>query len=107
MGFAQIHFLVNLSNKSFSRFFHHETINHEKPSPRTGPEDLLVTNYDCDDHQQKTLHKYAINQVIQCESEPQDIESKTVIATIYSKARATTLIGYKLTGKISETKVHF
>ena len=31
------------------------------PSPRTGPQDLLVTHYDCEKNQQKTLHKYAIN----------------------------------------------
>ena len=40
------------------------------PSPRTGPQDLLVTHYDCEEDEQKTLHKYncntAINQVSQC-----------------------------------------
>ena len=41
------------------------------PSPRTGPQDLLVTHYDCEENEQKTLHKYAINQVSQCETEPQ------------------------------------
>ena len=29
------------------------------------------------------------NQVTQCESEPQVIESTTIVATVYSKARAT------------------
>ena len=38
------------------------------PSPRTGPQDLLVTHYDCEENEQKTLHKYAINQVSQCET---------------------------------------
>ena len=38
------------------------------PSPRTGPQDLLVTYYDCEENEQKTLHKYAINQVSQCET---------------------------------------
>ena len=37
--------------------------NHNIPSPRTGPHDLLVTHYDCEENEQKTLHKYAINQV--------------------------------------------
>ena len=46
---------------------------HTNPSPRTGPQDLLVTHYDCEENEQKTLHKYAINQVTQCESEPQAI----------------------------------
>ena len=64
------------------------------PSPRTGPQDLLVTHYDCEENEQKTLHKYAINQVSQCETEPQAIETTNVIATLYSKARATTVIGY-------------
>ena len=61
------------------------------PSPRTGPQDLLVTHYDCEENEQKTLHKYAINQVSQCETEPQAIETTNVIATLYSKARATTV----------------
>ena len=54
----------------------------------------------------KTLHKYAINQLTECEYKPQDIESATVVATLYSKARATSLTGYKFTGKISKKKVH-
>ena len=62
-----------------------------KPSPRTGPQDLLVTHYDCEENEQKTLHKYAINQVSQCETEPQAIETTELKATLYSKARATTV----------------
>ena len=76
------------------------------PSPRTGLQGLLVTHYDCEENEQKTLHKYAINQVSQCETEPQAIETTNVIATLYSKARATTIIGYKLTATFSEKKVH-
>ena len=57
----------------------------QNPSPRTGPQDLLVTHYDCEENEQKTRHKYAINQVIQCESEPQAIETTNVIAMLYSK----------------------
>ena len=76
------------------------------PSPRTGPQDLLVTHYDCEENEQKTLHKYAINQVTQCESEPQAIETTITLATLYSKARATTLTGYKFTATFSEKKTH-
>ena len=76
------------------------------PSPRTGPQDLLVTHYDCEENEQKTLHKYALNQVSQCETEPQAIETTNVIATLYSKARATTVIGYKFTATFSEKEVH-
>ena len=76
------------------------------PSPRTGPQDLLVTHYDCEKNEQKTLLKYAINQVTQCKSEPQAKEFTKIIATLYSKARATTLTGYKFTAKISEKKLH-
>ena len=47
------------------------------PSPRTGPQDLLVTHYDCEENEQKTLQKYEINQVTQCETEPQAIELQT------------------------------
>ena len=76
------------------------------PSPHTGPQDLLVTHYDCEENEQKTLHKYAINQVSQCETEPQAIKTTNVIATLYSKARATTVKGYKFTATFSEKKVH-
>ena len=76
------------------------------PSPRTGPQDLLVTHYDCEENVQKTLHKYGITQVSQCETEPQAIETSNVIATLYSKARATTVAGYKFTATFSEKKVH-
>ena len=62
------------------------TEKHTNSSPRTGPQDLLVIHYDCEENEQKTLHKYAINQVTQCESEPQAIESTNAIATLYSKA---------------------
>ena len=79
---------------------------HTNPSSRTGPQDLLVTHYDCEENEQKTLHKYAINQVTQCESEPQAIESTNVIATLYSKARSRTLTGYKFAATFSEEKVH-
>ena len=54
----------------------------------------------------KTLHKYAINQVTQCESEPQAIETTNLIATLYSKTRATTLTGYNFTAIFFEKKVH-
>ena len=39
-------------------------------------------------------------------TEPQAIETTTIIAKLYSKARATTLIGYKFTATFSEKKVH-
>ena len=83
-------------------FFSEQNTN---PPPRTGPRNLLVTHYDCEENEQKTLHKYAINQVTQGESEPQAIETTNIIATIYSKARATTLTGYKLTATFSEKKL--
>ena len=76
------------------------------PSPPHRTTSLLVTHYDCEENEQKTLHKYAINQVSQCETEPQAIETTNVIATLYSKARATTVIGYKFTATFSEKKVH-
>ena len=75
----------------FFLIFSDQNIN---PSPRTGPQDLLVTHYDCEENEQKTLHKFAINQVSQCKTEPQAIETTNVIATLYSKARATTVAGY-------------
>ena len=76
------------------------------PSLRTGPQDLLVTHYDCEENEQKTLHKYAINQTTQCETEPQAIVNTNVIATLYSKARTTTVTRYKFTATFSEKKVH-
>ena len=76
------------------------------PSPRTGPHVLSVTHYDCEENEQITLYKYAINQVTQCETEPQAIETANIIATLYSKVRATTVTGYKIKSTFSEKKVH-
>ena len=53
-----------------------EPTNHKNTSPRIGPQDSLVTHYDCGENEQKTQHKYAINQVTQCEPEPQEKETK-------------------------------
>ena len=75
-------------------------------SPRTGPQDLLVTPYDCEENEQKTLHIYAINQLTQGESKPQALETTNIVATLYSKARATTITGDKFTATISEKKIH-
>ena len=93
---------INFSSTLFSSYLQSK----HKPFPPTGPQDLLVTHYDCEENKQKTLHKYAINQVSQCETEPQAIETTNVIATLYSKARATTVKGYKFTATFSEKKVH-
>ena len=71
-----------------------------------GPQDLLVTHYDCEENEQKKQHNYAINQVTQCETEPQAIETTNAMATLHSKARATTITGYKFTATFSEKKVH-
>ena len=40
----------------FFRFLIHDPNN---SSPRAGPQDLLVTHYDCEENEQNTLHKYA------------------------------------------------
>ena len=93
---------INIQHICFLIFSDQNT----NPSPRTGPQDLLVTHYDCEENEQKTLHKHAINQVTQCETEPQAIETSKVIATLYSKVRATTVTGYKFTATFSEKKVH-
>ena len=93
---------INISRHFFPIFSDQNT----NSSPHTGPQDLLVTHYNCEENEQKALHKYAINQVSQCETEPQAIETTNVIATLFSKARATTVTGYKFTAKFSEKKVH-
>ena len=51
----------------------------QNPSLRTGPQNLLVTHYECEEDEQKTLQKSAINQVAQFESEPQAIETTNVV----------------------------
>ena len=53
--------------KTLSPLVHLEPTSHQNPSPRTGPQDLLVTPFDCEENQQKTLHKHAILQVTHCE----------------------------------------
>ena len=54
----------------------------------------------------KKIDINAFIQVSKCESESPDIKSTTVVATLYSKARATTVAGDKFTGKYSEKKKH-
>ena len=76
------------------------------PSPRTGPQDLLVTHYDCEENERKNATQICKNQVTQYKSEPQAIEETNIVATLYSKARATTITGYKFTATFSEKKVH-
>ena len=101
------HVLLNNFSLSDPTFFYFSRNNNQKnSSPRTGPQDLLVTHYDCEKNEQKTLHNYAINQVTQCEFELQEIETTNIIATLYSNARATTLTGYKFTATFSEKKLH-
>ena len=81
------HVFLNIpSSPNLTLFAFSQPTSHKSPSPRTGPQDLLVTQYDCEENEQKTLHKYAINQVTQCESEPQEIETTNIAATICSKA---------------------
>ena len=99
-------FLLFLTFLTFSTSLIMTICKYKKNPSRTGLQDLLVTHYDCEENEQKTLHKYAVNQVTQCESEPQAIETTNIIATLYSKARATTLTGYKFTATFSEKKVH-
>ena len=72
---------INVSTHLFSKIFRpkHKSFS----SHRT--QDLLVTHYDCEENEQKTLHKYAINQVSQRETEPQAIETTIVIATLFQK----------------------
>ena len=89
--------IINMYNLKIFKFQHLLFLifpePNEKPSPGTGPQDLLVTHCDCEENEQKTLHKNTINQVKQCESEPQAIETINIIAKLHSKARATTLTG--------------
>ena len=50
-------FKIIFSCRTLSSFIFSETQNHKNPSPRTGPQDLLVTHYDCEENEQKkTLH---------------------------------------------------
>ena len=59
----QVSFNSNSNKNHFPSCFL-ETIPHQIPFPRIGSKDLLVTHYDCEENQQKTLPKYAINQII-------------------------------------------
>ena len=82
-------FLITLLFQTLLPFTFSEPTNHKNPSPPLGSQDLLVTHYDCEEKEQKTLHKCAINQVTQCESKPQEKKTTTILATLYSKGRAT------------------
>ena len=89
-----MYLLIIFSLKSLSFLVHLDPIYHKNPLPEQDHTISLlhimivkVTN------KQNSFHKYAINQVTQCESEPQYIESTSVIASLYTKGRATTLSG--------------
>ena len=101
-----MYLIIVLFLKTFSPLVLLEPTYHQNPFLRIRPRDLLFTHYDWEKKPTKTLHKYAINQETQCESEPQDKESTNRKATLYSKARATTLTVCKLTAKSSEKKVN-
>ena len=91
---------INVSTHLFSNIFRPK---HKSFSSHRTPR-FISNTHDCEENEQKTLHKYAINQV--SETQTQAIETTNVIATLYSKARATTVIGYKFTATFSEKKVH-
>ena len=55
----------------------------------------------------KTQNKYTINQVTQCESEPQETKTTNIEATLYSQFRATPLTRYNFTATFSEKKYIF
>ena len=80
-----MYLLIIFFRKTFSLLVQLQPRNHKTLSRRREPQDLFVTHYDCEDNQQKTLHTYSSNQVLQCESEPQDIKSTIVKATLYTK----------------------
>ena len=67
-------------------FIYFQKPDHNNPSLRTGPQGSQVLHYDCEEAEQKTIHKYAMNRVTKCETEPQSVETTNIIATLYSKA---------------------
>ena len=99
-------FLISLVLNILYLLAHLDPTFHDNPSSRTVPKDLQQTHYDWGDNQQKTLRKYAINQLTQYESELQAITTTNLIVIFCTKARAATLVVWKLTGKFSEKKVH-
>ena len=67
------YFLIIFLFQTLPPFSFSETTNKKKPFHSKG---LLVTRYGCEENEQKILHKYAINQVTQCESEPRNRNNK-------------------------------
>ena len=55
-------YILKIINFQTFFFLNFSKTDPNNPSSRTGPQDLLVTHYDCEENEQKTLHKYAINQ---------------------------------------------
>ena len=58
-----MYFLIIFFLHTFPPLIFSEPTPHKNFLPRTGPQDLLVTHYDCEKKEQKTQYKYAINQV--------------------------------------------
>ena len=56
-----MYLLTTFFLQTFSSLVLLEPTSHQNPSPQTGPQNLSVTHYDCEENEQK----YAINQVTQ------------------------------------------
>ena len=101
-GLSFIWIFNNLFPPNPLSHFFSEPTSHKNPYPRTGPQNSLVYTMIV----KKMSKKHNINQVTQCESEPQEIETTNILATLNSKAWATTLTGYKFTATFSKKKIH-
>ena len=86
---------INFSPTLFSSNLQPE----HKSFPRTGPQDLLVTHYDCEENEQKTLHKYATMRNRTTSYRNYKCNSDTLIKSPSSNS-------YKFTATFSEKKVH-
>ena len=95
---------IFISTPSFSIFFKQNT-NH---SPRRGPQDLLVTHYDCEENEQKNATQLCYKASNTMRNRTSSYRNHKYNSNIILKSpsnNSSTVTGYKFTATFSEKKV--
>ena len=89
MYLLKILILHTLLNFNFSK------PDHNNSSARTGPQELLLTHYYCEENEQKNFFaNMQLTKSLNVNPNHNQSKQTNIIVTLYSKARATTLTGY-------------
>ena len=64
--------------------------------------DLLVSHYDC--RERLNVRRFSLNRVDDCSTAPHDLENNKAFVTLYVRAKATTIKGYKCSLTYTKSK---